>query len=283
MAPELALGGLQRWMQSVIVHPRSLDEALASPEAASLVPTDRLAEVLLPSATLAPAERIGIYHGMYLLRMAEALGSDYPALAHFLGEDRWTALVRGYVLRHPSRSYTLNVLGRALPGFLLEAAHLRRRGFCHDLARLEWAVTEAFDAEEAPLLDAAELEGLPRLSWDGARLVPSPALRLVDLQWNVNEYLDSTKGDRHDHPGPRRRRSFVAVFRVSYAVYRRELSRPAFQLLSDLVAGVPVGAAVESAMRRRAGPEADTLVRWFRDWAADGIFTRVEVGRTPRR
>jgi hypothetical protein len=70
----------------------------------------------------------------------------------------------------------------------------------------------------------------------------------------------------------------VAVFRVSYAVYRRELSRPAFQLLEGLAAGLPVGAAVESATRHRKGADPGTLTRWFRDWAADGLFTRVEVG-----
>jgi hypothetical protein len=96
--------------------------------------------VLLPSATLAPHERIGIYHGMYLLRMSEALERDYPALAHFLGEAQWTALVRDYyVERHPSRSRTLNVLGRALPDYLAEAPGLVRRGFCRDLARLAGA------------------------------------------------------------------------------------------------------------------------------------------------
>ena len=279
MAPELALGGLQRWMQSVVVHPGSVEEALSNPEAASLVPADRLSEVLLPSATLGPAERIGIYHGMYLLRMAEALESDYPALAHFLGEERWTALVRDYVLRHPSRSYTLNVLGRALPGYLLEAADLPRRGFCHDLARLEWAVTEAFDAEESPRLGEADLAAVPADAWDGARLVPSAALRLVELGWNVNEWLDSTKDDRHQHPKPRRRRTRVAVFRQSYAVYRRELSLSAFRLLADLTTGLTVGEALAAALRRRGAPGPEALTRWFREWAADGLFTRVEISR----
>jgi hypothetical protein len=280
MAPELALGGLQRWMQSVIVHPGPVDEAVASPEAAALVPPRRLAEVLLPSATLTPSERIGIYHGMYLLRMAEALESDYPALAHFLGDERWTALVREYVERHPSRSHTLNVLGRELPSFLLEARELPRRAFCHDLARLELAVTEAFDAEEAPRLGEAELASVPPEAWDGARLVPSAALRLLELGWNVNEWLDSTKDDRHEHPRPRRRASRVVVFRQGYAVYRRELSRSAYRLLADLVAGQPVGEALAAALARRGAPGPAALTRWFQDWAADGAFTRIERPRT---
>ena len=237
MAPELALGGLQRWMQSVIVHPGPVDEAVASPEAASLVAPARLAEVLLPSSTLAPVERIGVYHGMYLLRMAEALESDYPALAHFLGEKRWTALVRGYVERHPSTSHTLNVLGRSLPSFVLEAPGVPSRRFCHDLARLELAVAEAFDAEETPRLGEAELLAVPPEAWEGARLVPGAPLRLLELRWNANEWLDSAKDERHEHPRPRRRASRTSIFRRDYAVYRRELSPAAYRLLADLVAG----------------------------------------------
>ncbi len=277
MAPELALGGLQRWMQSVIVHPGRVDEAVASPEAASLVDPGRLAEVLLPSATLEPGERIGIYHGMYLLRMAEALESDYPALAHFLGEKRWADLVRDYVGRHPSRSYTLNVLGSALPSFLLEAPGLRRRGFCHELARLEMAVAKAFDAEETPRLGEAELLAVPAEAWDRARLVPSAPLRLLELGWNANEWLDSTKDDRHEHPRPRRRASRIVIFRRDYAVYRRELSPSGYRLLADLVAGLRVGEALSAALRRRGAPGPEALTRWFRDWAADGVFTRIEL------
>lgn len=277
MAPELALGGLQRWMQSVVAHPGPVDEALASPGAASLVPPARIGEVLLPSSRLSPAERIGIYHGMYLLRMAEALGTDYPALAHFLGGERWREVVRRYCEAHPSRSHTLNVLGRHLPAWLAEAPRLRQRGFCADLARLEWAVVEAFDAEEAPRLDPAALASVPPGAWETARLVPSPALRLVDLRWNANAYLDSTRDDGHDHPSPRRQRSHVAVFRASYAVYRRELSRPAFRLLADLAGGRPVGAALGAALRRREGADPDSLDRWFREWAGDGLFTRIDL------
>jgi hypothetical protein len=273
--PELALGGLQRWMQSVVVHPGSTREALASREIASLVAPERLAEVLLPSARLSAAERIDIYHGMYLLRMAEALESDYPALAHFLGERRWTDLVRGYVQAHPSRSYTLNVLGRSLADWLLLVPALTHRGFCHDLARLEWAVAEAFDALETPRLSEAELAGLPPESLETARLVASAPLRLVELRWNAGEWLDSTKDDRHEHPKPRRRNAWIAVYRQGYAVYRRELSRPAFRLLSDLVSGRPVGEALAGALAPRGAPGPETLTRWFRDWAADGFFSGI--------
>ena len=278
MSPEPSLAALQQWLQAVIVDPAvATAEALATPEAAAIVPPDRLERVVLPSATLAAAERVGVYHEMYVLRMAEALESDYPALAHFLGPGRWQETARAYVTAHPSRSYTLNALGRELPAWLLEAPALARRGFCHDLARLEWAISEAFDAEETPRLRQSELARVPPLAWPGARLVPSAALRLVALRWNANEWLDSAKGERHEHPRPSRRNSHVAVFRQRYAVYRRELSAPAFRLLCDLVSGSPVGRAVGAALRRRGAPDAETVQQWFRGWATDGLFTRVAL------
>jgi hypothetical protein len=255
-----------------------MPEALASSEAASLVPPERLDDVVLPSATLDPAERVGIYHDMYVLRMEEALESDYPGLSHFLGPKRWRKLVRGYLEAHPSRSYTLNVLGRELPGFVFTAPRISHAGFCRDLARLEWAITEAFDAPETPILGEAALAAVPPDAWEGARLLPTEAFRLLALDYNAGSYLDSLRGDEHDHPLPRRRPSWVAVCRRDFAVYRLPLTRPSFRLLSALAEGRPVGEAVEECLRRsRPRPTGDRIFAWFREWAQSGVFQAVKT------
>lgn len=277
--PSLALGGLQRWMQAVIVHPAERTrEALASSEAAALVPPERLGDVVLPSETLDPAERVGIYHDMYVLRMEEALESDYPGLAHFLGPKRWRQLVRGYLEAHPSRSYTLNVLGRALAEHVFTARGVSHAGFCRDLARLEWAIVEAFDAPETPILTEASLTAVPPEAWEDARLVPTAAFRLLALHYNAGSYLDSLRGEEHDHPLPRRRPEWVAVCRRDYAVYRLPLTRPSHRLLGALAEGQPVGEAVEECLlRSRPRPTGDQIFAWFREWARSGVFQSVET------
>ena len=278
MAPSLALGGLQRWMQEVIVHPGRTDEALAASEAASLVPADRLGDVVLPSATLDPAERVGIYHDMYLLRMEEALETDYPGLSHFLGAQRWRRIVRGYVEAHPSRSYTLNVLGRDLAGYVYDAPGISHAGFCRDLARVEWAIAEAFDAPETSTLTEEDLSAVPPDAWEGARLVPTAAFRLLALDYNAGLYLDSLRSDDHDHPLPRRRPAWVAVCRRDYSVYRVALTQPAFRLLSGLARGLTVGEAVEECLvRSRPRPSGSQVFTWFRDWARAAAFQAVEL------
>jgi hypothetical protein len=275
MTRALALADLQRWMQAVVVHPGGLRAALASPQARAALRRRAVGDVVRPSRTLSPAERVGIYHGMYLLRMEEALQADYPGLAHFLGPAAFRALVRAYVQEFPSRSYTLNRLGDHLPDFVARA-RVRRRAFAHDLARLEAAMTRVFDAEEAPALTPAAVAAEPPEAWERARLAPIPAFELIALRHNAGEWLDSVDEaeTRHAHPAPRRRAEWAAVYRSGYAVYRLPLSESAYALLADLARGRPLGRAVSAALRRRARPrpDADILFRWFRDWVARGIF-----------
>src|SRR5215471_4553345 len=145
MVLEVPLDRVQRWMQSVVVHLGSVEEGVASPEAEAHVPASRVGEVILPSRTLTPVERVGIYQGMYLLRMEEALETDYPALQHFLGARAFRDLVAAYVRVHPSRSYTLNRLGDHFAEFVKGVPGIPRRDFCADLTRLELLVSQVFD------------------------------------------------------------------------------------------------------------------------------------------
>lgn len=278
----LPLDRMQRWMQVVVVHPGSEAEAILSPEAQREVPAERIGDVILPSATLSPAERVGVYHGMYLLRMRDALAGDYPGLEHFLGEGGFLRLVHDYVEAHPSRSYTLNRLGDHLPAFVAGHADLPRRDFCAELARLELAVTEVFDSPEQKPLGEAEIAAVPQDGWERARFTPITAFRLLALRYPVNAYLQSVRDEDHDrHPKPRLRSEWVAVYRRDYAVYRLELTKAAHDLLADLVRGDRLGDAIAAALRRpgRSRPTEDALFRCFREWIAGGIFAEIRLDR----
>jgi hypothetical protein len=278
MALEPELAALQRWMQAVVVHPGTVEEALEDPGAAEVLPASRLAEVILPSRTLQPAERLAIYQGMYPLRMEEALSTDYPGLKHFLGDAEFFELARGYVQAHPSRSFTLNPLGQHLPEHLLRVPGLKRRAFAHDLARLELAMTQAFDGEHTAALTDAEIAMVAPEAWEGARLKPVAALHLLAFRYPVGAWLDSLRDEEHRHPPARRRDSYAAVYRREYSVYRLDLTRAAHDLLADLAAGRTLGESVAAALRRgRPRPDEETLFRWFRQWVSAGIFKSVET------
>ena len=265
-------------MQAAVVHPGDIEKALASPGARREIARADVDAVILPSATLKPAQRVAIYQNMYLLRMEEALGSDYPGLKHFLGDEGFFALVRDFVQVHPSRAFTLNRLGDRLPDFVAVAPDVRRRDFCADLARLERALTQCFDAPETKALTAAEIESVAPEAWEGARLTPIAAFRLLGLRYPASAYLDSLDDPQHRHPPARRSDTYVAVYRREYSVYRHDLPRAAHDLLADLIAGRTLGQAVAAALKRggRKRPHTDDLFRWFRQWVAGGVFAHVE-------
>jgi hypothetical protein len=277
LSSQPSLDRLQRWMQAAVVHPADIETALKSPTARREIARGDVDAVIRPSATLQPAQRVGIYQRMYLLRMEEALATDYPGLKHFLGDDGFFSLVRDYVQVHPSRAPNLNRLGDRLPDFVGVAPDVRRREFCHDLARLERAMSQVFDAPETKALDAAAIDRVPEEAWETARIAPIAAFRLLALRYPASAYMDSLNDEQHRHPPARRRDTYVAIYRREYSVYRHDLTRMAHDLLADLVAGKPLGRAVGAALKRggRRRPQAEDLFRWFRQWVAGGVFAKV--------
>ncbi len=272
---DVSLADLQQLLQGVIVHPGTTDEAVESAEVTTLIPEGRIEDVVLPSKALTPVERLGIYHGMYLLRMEEALATDYPGLKHFLGDAAFFDLVRGYVQAHPSRHTSLNRLGDHLPEYV-KSARLPRAAFCHDLARLELAVTEVFDAPETEVLSEDTIAAMPEDAWERVRLEPIAAFRTVALGYPAARYLDAVKASTRRRPRVHKEDTWVVVFRRDYSVYRQELSRPAYELLTDLAIGRTVGEAVHRALSRRGRRlTEEQLFGFFREWVAGGFFREI--------
>jgi len=272
MQSERRLEDIQKWMQAVVVSQTSTEDACLAEKGSAAVE-----QLILPSATLAPVERVAIYHDMYLLRMEEALEADFPAIEHFVGHGRFHKLVADYVEMFPSRSYTLNRLADHLPEFIQSDESLRHRNFLYDLARLELAVTQAFDASPAAPLTSEQIAGVPDDAWDRARLRPVPSLHLMAFRYSVSEYLESVQEDAA-HPATTRKDSWYAIYRRGHSVRRLELSRRAYHLLLDLRDGKTLGEGLARLARKfRRGVSEEELFEWFRDWTANGIFCAVEL------
>ena len=271
------LDRLQRWMQEVVVHPGTVDEALASSAAEREIPAEKLREVVRPSEKLTASERVGVYHGMYLMRMEEALETDFPLIRNHLGADGFADFASQYVLENPSTSYSLNRLGDRVPQFFANRPDWPQAGFLHDLARLELAMTEVFDEEESPVLDAGELEKIDPDLWENTCLRPIAALRLMAFRHAVIPHLIAYHDDRPS-PSPRRRASWVVLYRRDYSVLRLELDRNENNLLQALVAGEPLGEALASAAGRELSLRKQTQIfNWFRTWISEGLFSRIEA------
>lgn len=269
-----ALARLQGWMQSVVTNSGDAASGVLSKEACAFFEPARLSHLVKASGALSPLERIEIYQEMYRPRMVDALASDYPMLRALIGDEPFEELVAAYVQDFPSRSYTLNRLGDHLPEFLETYGSARGRMVRRDLALLELAVTEVFDADETPAVAAERIVAIPAAEWPSVRFRPIAALRLLTLSTNAPAIFEALRnGDTT--PPARRKREHVLVFRCDYGVRRRSLSPAAFFFLAELSNGTPLGVALDVLTRSHRSLAPDALTAWTREWIADGLFSEI--------
>ncbi|MCM3876842.1 MAG: putative DNA-binding domain-containing protein, partial [Thermoanaerobaculia bacterium] len=261
-------------MQSVIVHPGNVEDAVRARSATRHLKVSDARRAILPSKTMEPLERLAVYQGMYPLRMRDALAADYPGLAAFLGHERFFDFVRAYVAVHPSRSYTFARLGVHVPEFLRKTRRLAPAAFLSDLARLEQAINEVFELDEEEAGHALPAAPPPRhvaTDWESRRFAVSPTLRLLSFRYAAGPALDALKAGKR--PGTHPRASWAAVHRRRYAVYRVDLRREEFLLLSALAKGRPLGAALRAAARASRKPlSPGAVTRAFRIFTAKGLL-----------
>ena len=126
-------------------------------------------------------QRLEVYRHAYYIRLEEALARDFPLLRAVLGDATFGREMAAYVRARPSRSPTIRDLGRALPAWF-EARHATPLA---DLCRLEWALVQAFDAPDAPILDGEALLRRPPEAWADLRLALHPSVSLLRVTSDV--------------------------------------------------------------------------------------------------
>ena len=278
MRTEARLETLERWMQAVVMHPQGAEAGIRDRAARALLPeAARTPEsIVLPSRTLTSLERLGIYAHMYYARLVEVMESEYPTTRRLLGERAFAAACRRFIAKHPSRTRTLNSLSAKFPDFLARTLpRTGRNGLAADVARIERAMEDAFDAPAASPMTAAQFAAIGAGDSSRRTLRVTPALVLLKLRYPANAYMSALR--RGEKPRlPRPRATHVIVFRRGYQVFRRDQEPEQWKLLRSLAGGRPLGAAVRAAVAGRASADrvASRLGKWFEEWAAAQLFVQ---------
>jgi hypothetical protein len=202
-------------------------------------------KLVLPSRRLTALERVAIYNVQYWLRLRACLVEDFDGLRRLVGARRYDALADAYLHDCPSRSFTLRDLGARFPDWL--ARHRSRIGGLAapavEMARLEWAAVESFDAAQLPPLTARDLAGLRARS----RLRLQPHVRLLQLDYAVDALLLDEAADR-----PARERVHMVVHRSHNELFFKRVPPADFRVLRALDRGASIA---EAALQARTGPE----------------------------
>lgn len=292
------LENVQRWMQSVIMHPDGIVAGIDSSAAREQidVPSADVEQVITRSQALNSIQRLEIYGNAYYARLLECLQAEFPALRHSVGDETFNGFAFGYLQAYPSRSYTLHKLAAHFPQYLAETRPVPESNangpdwadFLIDLATLERHYSEVFDGpgvEGEQLLETDDLLAVPPEKWPAARLKPVECLRLVSFRFPVHEYATAVRHNRgaEQLAIPEPAETFLALTRRDFVVRRFPLTKVQYELLGALVAGKTVSEAIRHAVdgtNFEMDELATNIQQWFRNWSANQLFRAVELSAT---
>ncbi len=230
------------------------------------------------SSRMTPTEQLDVYREQFWLRHVACLAEDYPVVEALVGKAPFEDLVAAYLDAHPPQRFLIRDLGQDLASFLARTPPWKEDALLTDVARVEWAFVDAFDAPDAPPLDPASIAGIGEDDWPRARLVLHPSLQRLQLQHPAHELRVAHRAGQpvvRPRPAP----AAVVVYRRELGTYQEIVDRRALALLDLLAAGERLGDAGERVAAESGGGDAveASIGDWFARWAALGWISRVEV------
>ena len=204
------------------------------------------------------AERLRIYRNTCRSVLAETLRMTYPAVERLVGRDFFDMAADRFILACPARSAYLNEYGGELADFLSTFEPAKALAYLPDVARFEWALSAAANAVDAPVVDPGALAAVDAEEHASLRFEPHPSVRLLVLAYPADQIADAVLSaddaaiaEVDLSSGP----VSLAVHRGPGGVEAQRLERHAYDFVSRLCAGEPLGRVLELAP-----PEAPALL-----------------------
>lgn len=148
---------------------------------------------------------LALYLVAYRARLASALRDNYVGLHRALGDAAFDELAGAYIDACPSRHRSIRWFGHDLADYLDATPDALPHPALVDLARMDWALTLAFDASDTPPLTAADLAAVAPEQWPALRFALHPSAALLALQWHVEPIWHQLNADadaQTDAPEP---------------------------------------------------------------------------------
>jgi Putative DNA-binding domain len=221
----------------------------------------------------------GVYRYAYGSRLVDAMRDDHKLLHLYVGDEMFDAIGHAYVAAKPSQHPNLRWFSQDLPEFLKSTEPYGKYPILSDLAALEKALNDAFDAADAPVVTFADLTGFAPEVWNDLKFEPHPGTCRIDAATNVAAIWlalknDETPPDAEMLAEPAR----LLVWRQDVTPMFRELSAEEAMMWDEAAGGIPFGVLCsmlatyddpDSAAARGAG--------YLQGWISAGLLSGVSA------
>ena len=226
---------------------------------------------------LSSVERLDIYANMYFFRIRDIVREEYSKVVACIGDGDFHNLIVDYLLARPPEHPSVRNAGQRLPSYLAEHELAAERPWLAELAALERARIEIFDAADTDTLTVDHLRTLSPEDFAGLPLRLIPAQLVLDAQYAVEELwqrLDDDGSEQEQAREPEHAPRQILVWRQDVLVYHRALEDDEAQLWPLVREGVPFGLICERLAKQQEDPEAAArrAFELLGRWANDGLL-----------
>ncbi|MCY4239369.1 MAG: DNA-binding domain-containing protein [Rhodospirillaceae bacterium] len=213
---------------------------------AELLGSDMRVSAALGGDRMENAHRFGIYRNNIFASLTGVLEAAFPTIHTLVGDENFIVLASRFIAEHPPQEPPLYRYGADFATFLedFELA-VGELPFLPDLARVEWAVNEAYFEADAESLQPEDLADLDPEDCGNLQLTLHPSARLMSSGWPV---WDLWGADVLPNPSPEGAQQ-VLILRPDAEVSVTLLSPGDFIFAQALAAGMTLGAAATAGAK----------------------------------
>lgn len=277
-----------------LAHARSKKELLAIQRAFAeiirkpllkndrMIPDKRSKQMMLANSKLSEHERLELYAQQYWWRIIHSFDEDFKALKKLLGIKNFNKLRDEYLVKLPSKSFTLRNLGSRLPEFIKKSRTLNKslKQAAFECASFEWGRIESFDAAEFESLTPKEVM---TPGFDKKKLFLQPHIKLFTFKYPIHELIQgekSTSNQMNSNVGVydrnkkstnikpfkiKPKNSFIVLHRHENRVLMKPVSDKEMKVLGLFQSGCSLR-TLDSLDTYFRGIDENEIYAWFRDW-----------------
>lgn len=239
-------------------------------------PLETASELFRTTPQGGPA-RIEIYRNAFRARLTDALRDNYPVLHRVLGDDAFDALAAAFIAARPSRQPSIRWFGAELGDWLQDSESQVPHPALVDLARMEWALSIAFDAADETPLQVADLLAVAPQNWPELSFKPLPSLHLIAMDWAVEPLWSALSADENAATdAPEALNHHLLVWRVEEQTQWRSVEPFEVRLLEGCIEGRSFADLCEMALAECGDNAAAEVAGYLRVWVEAGLLAQVE-------
>lgn len=223
-------------------------------------------------------ERINIYAVGYANRLIDALTGNYAKLQQYMGEDKFNTLAKAYLALYPSHFRSIRWFGNKLPIFLQQHPPYYKRPVLAELAKFEWAIENAFDAQDAKTMSVEDFKNIPPDKWASMKFIFHPTLRYQTFSYNIIPLWEAILNSSAKRATILKNPQPVIFWRYNLDTVYRALSEMEAGILTFAMAGESFAVLCEKICQwvteEEAAVQAATLLI---NWLSSGLIIGISL------